>query len=527
MLTSFPSNVIKKVQQWQRRSPLQLSRENETSDEWNTKAIQSLIKKLKEKRGDRGIAELEVALSSQSADSACVTLPRTVDGRLQIASRKAFPHLIYCRIFRYPDLISHNQIQSIDKCQWGFHAKKDHVCINPYHYERISPSPAMRPVLVKKSLELLPPVSELASPLGSAASPASAFLERHAAMAMFAGCSSPANYELQGLKEGQDCFLMNGQPVANSPVEGSSATSSEYGSDGSGIESSATSHLSQHRNSWTSDMSSTYSSDPTSSLGSQASTSSLESYPPTYSPPTPTNHVPYYQAGPLPFGPSGSQNYPDSSQNYVEEMDTTPVPFVEPDEWCSILYYEFAVRVGQPFVAVSKVIGVDGFTKPGDSERFCLGVLSNINRTPYVDRVREHIGKGVMLYYTAGKIYLHCVSDNTSVFVQSENLNRSHGWQPTAVIKVAPGKMLKVFDNVEFSHALEQSVHLGFEAVFALTKMCSIHISFVKGWGADYPRRQVRDTPCWIQVQLHGPLKWLDDVLIQMGSATSRISSVS
>ena len=152
------------------------------------------------------------------------------------------------------------------------------------------------------------------------------------------------------------------------------------------------------------------------------------------------------------------------------------MPFIEPNEWCSILYYELTTRVGESFVAVSKVIGVDGFTKPVDSERFCLGSLANINRTSYIDHVRKHIGKGVMLYYTAGKIYLHCVSDNSAVFVQSENLNRSHGWQSTAVIKVAPGrrttffithyfftklemltgKMLKIFDNVEFSHCLEQ-----------------------------------------------------------------------
>lgn len=76
MLAAFPGSVIEKIQQWQRRLPLQISRENVVNDEWNTKAIKSLVKKLKEKRGERGVAELELALSKQNADSPCVTIPR-------------------------------------------------------------------------------------------------------------------------------------------------------------------------------------------------------------------------------------------------------------------------------------------------------------------------------------------------------------------------------------------------------------------------------------------------------------------
>lgn len=46
-----------------------------------------------------------------------------------------------------------------------------------------------------------------------------------------------------------------------------------------------------------------------------------------------------------------------------------------------------------------------------------------------------------------------------------------------------------------------------------LRRLCILRLSFVKGWGPDYPRSSIKETPCWLEIHLHRALQLLDEVL--------------
>ncbi|XP_001602991.1 protein mothers against dpp [Nasonia vitripennis] len=456
-LFSFTSPAVKKLLGW---------KQGDEDEKWAEKAVESLVKKLKKKKG--AFEELERAVSNPGTPSKCITIPRSLDGRLQVSHRKGLPHVIYCRVWRWPDLQSHHELKPLEICQYPFSAKQKEVCINPYHYKRVE-SPVLPPVLVPRHSEFAPgrlPVN----------------FSQHSESTMPQNMSYYSDDFNTG-RMSNNTSSIDGS--ANSPV-------SSYGSVSSPIN-AANNHNPYGTNNGLS-----------------------ETPPPAYSP-----------------SEDGSQYVQSPSPNSMMAMDISntqdvaPVPYHEPRYWASIAYYELNSRVGEVFHCQSPSVIVDGFTDPrNNSARFCLGQLSNVNRNSTIENTRRHIGKGVQLHYVSGALFAECNSDS-AIFVQSRNCNTQRGFHQSTVIKIPPTCSLKIFDNQLFADLLGQSVNHGFEAVFELTKMCTIRMSFVKGWGAEYHRQDVTSTPCWIEMHLNGPLQWLDNVLTRMGSPHNAISSVS
>jgi hypothetical protein len=128
-----------------------------------------------------------------------------------------------------------------------------------------------------------------------------------------------------------------------------------------------------------------------------------------------------------------------SNRQQAQNSSGERVSFEEPREWCHISYYELSNRVGEQFRATQVQVIIDGFTHPSDAERFCLGGLTNVQRTEDIDKARKFIGRGVKLFHIRGNVFAECISDNP-VFVQSLITNKRFSWHPATVCKIPPSK---------------------------------------------------------------------------------------
>ncbi|XP_058446506.1 mothers against decapentaplegic homolog 4 isoform X1 [Malaya genurostris] len=278
--------------------------------------------------------------------------------------------------------------------------------------------------------------------------------------------------------------------------------------------------------------------------GSNTLTYTQSIQPPAPDPRSHGSHQQYWQHG----GGSGSSN---TNSGQLQEIPGQPRLLSRqpaPEYWCSVAYFELDTQVGEMFKVPSNRpnVTVDGYVDPSGGNRFCLGALSNVHRTEQSEKARLHIGKGVQLDLRGeGDVWLRCLSDH-SVFVQSYYLDREAGRTPgDAVHKIYPAACIKVFD-LRQCHLQMQSLATSAQkaaqmqaaavagvsglavgaprnlsaaagiGVDDLRRLCILRLSFVKGWGPDYPRQSIKETPCWVEVHLHRALQLLDEVLHQM-----------
>ncbi|MCP9260290.1 Mothers against decapentaplegic 2 [Dirofilaria immitis] len=411
----------------------------------------------------------------------------SLDGRLQVSQRKCLPHVIYCRMWRYPELASSHQLKSVPHCRFPYSKKLESVCVNPYHYEKVE-NPPLPAILIPRNDNLngtgsLSNVGDLSKALRTI---------------------YPTVDTKEMVTEGvPNRTVTNGDQVIWQNNRSSPTLSSLNMNSPAGINAIGIMPLSPTEN----------------TMENRLFPANTEAISP---------HG--YMSEDLEMDEGQSPNSSQilspacDSSSAERAMNLIAVEYCEPPFWCSVSYYELSERVGETFHASQPSLIVDGYTAPSDAERFCLGQLSNVNRTASVMEARKHIGRGARFYYIGSEVFCECLSDS-AIFVQSPNCNQRHGWHPATVCKIPPNCNLKIFNNAEFAALLAASVPQGFEAVYALTRMCTIRVSFVKGWGAEYRRQTITATPCWVEAYLNGPLQWLDSVLKQMGSPPNRCTS--
>jgi len=504
----FNNTLVRRFLNW---------KQGDEEDTWRNKAVDALIKKLRRQPNEQ-YTNLQLVLHHKSEDTPCITLSRSQDGRLQVSHRKMLPHVMYCRIFRWPDLQSQHELRSLSTCQYPAHRREaNKICVNPYHYARVDHS-LYPPVVTPRSTEFANATPPPHSPL----SPSSNYSQQQ---------SSPTNYFNNSALQ----LTPVPQPAHHQAFQSPQHPHENQSDPFNYARNQQNMHQHQHA------ALSYYSSQsPVSESnwfggGGGANSVAPPGEPMICLPESPQAITPFESQSSPPPSYAGSQQQlalmPMETADDSQHANTTLNGSDEGQEpWCRITYAELNQKIGEPFKGCTPSVIVDGFTNPSVHHRFSLGTLSNINRNSTIEATRRAIRKGVRLENNDAQIYVKNLSES-SIFFHSKNCNVENQLNQHAVVKIEPEGRQKIFDQKVFDNLVQEAIRSQdgktYERLFSLTEHCIIKMSFVKGWGSIYQRQDVTSTPCWIEIHLLKPYSLIDHFLRQVGPPSCQITSTS
>ncbi|KAL7633039.1 UNVERIFIED_CONTAM: hypothetical protein RMT77_016615 [Armadillidium vulgare] len=170
--------------------------------------------------------------------------------------------------------------------------------------------------------------------------------------------------------------------------------------------------------------------------------------------------------------------------------------------WCKLLYWEENEIRSRVFNVWDPAINVLGDTPHGSG--WSLSTFFNTPaKTEKISRVRAKICQGLILWREGKAVWVYNRS-KTPVYLNSASLDGT--FFNLNLYKCPPGYAMIIY-YYEMARELMGRLDYKLRRKCDTTDVNSVRISFAKGWGKDYHRRQILCCPCWIEVHVVPTLK--------------------